>query len=183
MRIPIHSVTPECGQAEVCGWVHEVRDLGGLAFMLIRDRTGIIQVTIPKKKVSEAVLAAVKAVSRESVVRVTGLVKAIDKAPGSAASSTRDHRDHQPCRDARFHSMSPKGPRRDGHTARLAVPYVRRPRVAAVFEIRSAATHAITEDFHDAGFTNITTPKIVAAATEGGPKLFPDRLLRQGGVP
>ena len=82
MRIPIQSVTPESGHAEVCGWVHEVRDLGGLAFMLIRDRTGILQVTIPKKKVSEAVMAAVKAVSRESVVRVTGTVKAIDKAPG-----------------------------------------------------------------------------------------------------
>jgi aspartyl-tRNA synthetase len=82
MRIPIATVTPESGSAEIAGWVHEVRDLGGLAFMLIRDRTGIIQVTIPKKKVSEAVLAAVKAVSRESVVRVSGPVKAIDKAPG-----------------------------------------------------------------------------------------------------
>ena len=68
MRIPIQSVTPESGQAEICGWVHEVRDLGGLAFFLIRDRTGIIQVTIPKKRASEAVLAAAKQVSRESVV-------------------------------------------------------------------------------------------------------------------
>ena len=49
----------------------------------------------------------------------------------------------------------------------------RRPRVAAVFEIRSAATHAIHQYFHDEGFTNITTPKIVAAATEGGTELFP----------
>ncbi|MCX6697074.1 MAG: OB-fold nucleic acid binding domain-containing protein, partial [Methanoregula sp.] len=48
MRIPIQSVTPETGHAEISGWVHEVRDLGGLAFFLIRDRTGIIQVTIPK---------------------------------------------------------------------------------------------------------------------------------------
>ena len=72
MRIPIQSVTPETGHAEICGWVHEERDLGGLAFFLIRDRTGILQVTIPKKKVSEAVLAAAKKVSRESVVRVTG---------------------------------------------------------------------------------------------------------------
>src|SRR5512137_276671 len=82
MRIPIKSVTPASGHAEVCGWVHEVRDLGGLAFFLIRDRTGIIQVTIPKKRASEAVLAAAKKVSRESVVRVSGAVKAIDKAPG-----------------------------------------------------------------------------------------------------
>ena len=82
MRIPIQSVTPASGHAEICGWVHEVRDLGGLAFFLIRDRTGIIQVTIPKKRSSEAVLAAAKQVSRESVVRIAGMVKAIDKAPG-----------------------------------------------------------------------------------------------------
>ena len=64
MHIPIQSVTPEAGHAEICGWVHEERDLGGLAFFLIRDRTGIIQVTIPKKKVSEEVLLAAKKVSR-----------------------------------------------------------------------------------------------------------------------
>ena len=82
MRIPIHAVHPDTGEAEIIGWVHEVRDLGGLTFLLIRDRTGIIQVTIPKKKASESVLAAVKAVSRESVVRVSGPVKPIEKAPG-----------------------------------------------------------------------------------------------------
>jgi nondiscriminating aspartyl-tRNA synthetase len=49
----------------------------------------------------------------------------------------------------------------------------RRPRVAAVFQIRSAATHAINQYLHQEGFINITTPKIVAAATEGGTELFP----------
>ena len=173
MRIPIQSVTPASGHAEVCGWVHEVRDLGGLAFFLIRDRTGIIQVTIPKKKASEAVLAAAKQVSRESVVRVSGAVKAIDKAPGgrelvpdvfeiiSLADSPlpldvveKVPADLDTRLDARFLD-------------------VRRPRVAAVFKIRSAAMHAINQYLHHEGFINITTPKIVAAATEGGTELFP----------
>jgi aspartyl-tRNA synthetase len=173
MRIPIQSVTPASGQAEICGWVHEVRDLGGLAFFLIRDRTGIIQVTIPKKRASDAVLTASKQVSRESVVRVAGMVKAIDKAPGgrelvpslfeiiSLADSPlpldvveKVPADLDTRLDARFLDA-------------------RRPRVAAVFQIRSTATHAINQYLHQEGFINITTPKIVAAATEGGTELFP----------
>jgi nondiscriminating aspartyl-tRNA synthetase len=173
MRIPIQSVTPASGEAEICGWVHEVRDLGGLAFFLIRDRTGIIQITIPKKRSSEAVLAAAKQVSRESVVRVAGTVKAIEKAPGgrelipdlfeiiSLADSPlpldvveKVPADLDTRLDARFLDA-------------------RRPRVAAVFQIRSAATHAVYQYLHQEGFINITTPKIVAAATEGGTELFP----------
>jgi nondiscriminating aspartyl-tRNA synthetase len=173
MRIPIQSVTPASGEAEICGWVHEVRDLGGLAFFLIRDRTGIIQITIPKKRSSEAVLAAAKQVSRESVVRVAGTVKAIEKAPGgrelipdlfeiiSLADSPlpldvveKVPADLDTRLDARFLDA-------------------RRPRVAAVFQIRSAATHAVYQYLHKEGFINITTPKIVAAATEGGTELFP----------
>ena len=173
MRIPIQSVTPDCGFAEICGWVHEVRDLGGLAFILIRDRTGIIQVTVPKKKVSEQVLAAVKAVSRESVVRVTGPVKAIDKAPGGRELVPETIEIVSLAETPLPLDVSEKVPaeldtRLDGRFLD-----VRRPRVAAVFEIRSAALHAIEQYFHDTGFTNITTPKIVAAATEGGTELFP----------
>jgi nondiscriminating aspartyl-tRNA synthetase len=173
MRIPIRSVTPGCGHAEVCGWVHEVRDLGGLTFMLIRDRTGIIQVTIPKKKVSEAVLAAVKSVSRESVVRVTGPVKAIDKAPGGRELVPETIEIVSLAETPLPLDVSEKVPAELDTRLDARFLDVRRPRVAAVFEIRSAATHAINQYFHDNGFTNIATPKIVAAATEGGTELFP----------
>lgn len=68
MRIPIKDVTPAVERAHIAGWVHEERDLGGLTFLLVRDRTGILQVTIPKKKVTPEVLAAVKDATRESVI-------------------------------------------------------------------------------------------------------------------
>lgn len=173
MRIPIQSVTPDVGHAEICGWVHEVRDLGGLAFLLIRDRTGIIQVTIPKKKVSEAVLAAVKAVSRESVVRVTGPVKAIDKAPGGRELVPESIEIVSLAATPLPLDVSEKVPAELDTRLDARFLDVRRPRVAAVFEIRSAACYAISEYLHNNGFTAITTPKIVAAATEGGTELFP----------
>ncbi len=173
MRIPISSVTPESGHAEVCGWIHEVRDLGGLAFLLIRDRTGIIQVTIPKKKVSEAVLAAVKAVSRESVVKAAGPVKAIDKAPGGRELVPETVEIVSLAETPLPLDVSEKVPAELDTRLDARFLDVRRPRVAAVFEIRSAATYAINEYLHNEGFTSITTPKIVAAATEGGTELFP----------
>ena len=173
MRIPIQSVTPSSGQAEVCGWVHEVRDLGGLAFFLIRDRTGIIQVTIPKKRTSEAVLSAAKKVSRESVVRVAGIVKAIDKAPGGR-ELVPDVFEIVSLADSPLPLDVVEKVPADLDT-RLDARFLdaRRPRVAAVFQIRSAAMHAINQYLHNEGFINITTPKIVAAATEGGTELFP----------
>jgi nondiscriminating aspartyl-tRNA synthetase len=173
MRIPIQSVTPASGQAEVCGWVHEVRDLGGLAFFLIRDRTGIIQVTIPKKRSSDAVLAAAKQVSRESVVRVAGIVKAIDKAPGGR-ELVPDLFEIISLADSPLPLDVVEKVPADLDT-RLDARFLdaRRPRVAAVFRIRSAATYAVNQYLHHEGFVNITTPKIVAAATEGGTELFP----------
>jgi nondiscriminating aspartyl-tRNA synthetase len=173
MRIPIKSVTPTSGQAEICGWVHEVRDLGGLAFFLIRDRSGIIQVTIPKKKASEAVLSAAKRVSRESVVRVAGNVKAIDKAPGGR-ELVPDLFEIISLADSPLPLDVVEKVPADLDT-RLDARFLdaRRPRVAAVFHIRSAAMHAINQYLHHEGFINITTPKIVAAATEGGTELFP----------
>ena len=173
MRMPIQSVTPAIGQAEICGWVHEIRDLGGLAFFLIRDRTGIIQVTIPKKKVSEAVLLAAKAVSRESLVRVTGPVKAMDKAPGGRELVPDTFEIVSLAETPLPLDVSEKVSAELDTRLDARFLDVRRPRVAAVFEIRSAVMHAVNQHFHNAGFTNITTPKIVAAATEGGTELFP----------
>jgi aspartyl-tRNA synthetase len=150
-----------------------VRDLGGLAFFLIRDRTGIIQVTIPKKRSSEAVLNAAKQVSRESVVRVAGTVKAIDKAPGGRELVPDAFEIISLAESPLPLDVVEKVPA-DLDT-RLDARFLdtRRPRVAAIFHIRSAAMHAINQYLHHEGFINITTPKIVAAATEGGTELFP----------
>jgi len=173
MRIPIQQIGPDTGTAEIFGWVHEVRDLGGLAFFLIRDRTGIIQVTIPKKKATGAVLAAIKQVSRESVVHITGSVKAMDKAPGGRELVPDSFEIISTAESPLPLDVVEKVP--SDLDTRLDSRFLdaRRPRVAAVFQIRSAAIQAMNEYFQEKGFINITTPKIVAAATEGGTELFP----------
>jgi len=173
MRIPIADVTPETGHAEVTGWIHEVRDLGGLAFFLLRDRTGILQVTIPKKKASEAVLAAVKEVSRESVVRITGPVKAMEKAPGGREIVPETFEILSKSDSPLPLDVVEKVPAELDTRLDSRFLDVRRPRVAAVFQIRSAAMHEVYDFLFRNGFYQITTPKVVAAATEGGTELFP----------
>lgn len=173
MRIPIRSVTPTTGTAEIIGWVHEIRDLGGLTFFLIRDRTGIIQVTIPKKKAGEAVLAAAKAVSRESVVRISGTVKAMEKAPGGRELVPDTFEIITMSESPLPLDVVEKVPAELDTRLDARFLDARRPRVAAVFSIRSAAMQAIHDFFSRQGFINISTPKIVAAATEGGTELFP----------
>jgi aspartyl-tRNA synthetase len=173
MRIPIQDVTPETGRAEIAGWVHEERDLGGLTFLLIRDRTGILQVTIPKKKVTPDVLAAVKEASRESVVICEGEVKATDKAPGGRELVPETLRVVSRADTPLPLDVSEKVPAE--LDTRLDNRYLdlRKPRVGAVFRIRDAALRAVSEYLWDQGFTQVQTPKIVAAATEGGTELFP----------
>lgn len=173
MRIPVREVTPGCETAEICGFVHEVRDLGGLAFLLVRDRTGIIQVTVPKKKVALHIIDAVRDVSRESVVRVKGTVRAIDKAPGGREIIPEVFEVISKSESPLPLDVAEKVPAELDTRLDSRFLDARRPRVAAVFHIRSAVAQAVHEYLFSAGFVNITTPKIVAAATEGGTELFP----------
>lgn len=173
MRVSINTITPDTPSAEVIGWAHEIRDLGGLAFLLLRDRTGILQVTIPKKKVAPEIAETIRAISRESVVRVQGKIKPEEKAPGgrelipemieiislSASPLPLDVAEKVPAElDTRLDNRFLDA---------------RRPRVSAIFKVRSAVQHATRNFFYDNGFIEINTSKIVAAATEGGTDLFP----------
>ena len=173
MRLPIVQITSESGTASAIGWVHEVRDLGGLAFILLRDRTGIVQITIPKKKVSEDILTTFKDISRESIISVTGEVKSVEKAPGGREiipnTLTLISRAETPLPL----DVSEKVPAEID--TRIDARYLdgRRPKIASIFQIRSTVQHAIREFFHKEDFIEITTSKIVASATEGGTELFP----------
>ncbi len=173
MRLPIHAITPETDYAEIVGWVHEVRDLGGLTFFLVRDRTGIVQVTMPKKKVPPAVLEAAHGVSRESVVRVKGPVKAIAKAPGGREIVPDEFEIVSIAESPLPLDVVGKVPAELDTRFDARFLDVRRPRIRAIFFIRSAVIQAATGFLYSRGFVNITTPKVVAAATEGGTELFP----------
>ena len=159
--------------ATVAGWVHEIRDLGGIAFLILRDKTGRIQIKFEKNEMDDDLVETGLGLSRESVVSVTGAVEEEPRAP-TGVEVTPDTVEVLSAADTEL-PLDPTGKvdaelptRLDNRTLDL-----RREKGKAIFEIRSEILRAAREAFRDAGATEITTPKIVATGTEGGTELFP----------
>ncbi|MFB6094985.1 MAG: aspartate--tRNA(Asn) ligase [Halodesulfurarchaeum sp.] len=169
-----HTADAEPGQTvTVAGWVHEIRDLGGIAFLILRDRTGHIQVKFEKERLPDELVETALGVHRESVLQVTGAVAQEERAPTGVEIEPEDVKvlaeaDPELPLDPSGKVGAELSTRLDNRTLDL-----RRPEPKAVFEIRSAVLDATREAFRELGCTEINTPKIVATGTEGGTELFP----------
>jgi aspartyl-tRNA synthetase len=169
-------ITPEMDGREVtlAGWAHETRDLGGIAFLVLRDREGFAQVTLVKKLVDRPMFNLVrKNISRESVVLVKGIVKAEPKAPRGFEIIPTEIKVLNPAEVPL--PLDPTGKVDCELDTRLDARFmdIRRPCILAGFEIESAVLKSLRDYFYRLGITEVFTPKIVAAATEGGTDLFP----------
>ncbi|MFC7081183.1 aspartate--tRNA(Asn) ligase [Halorussus caseinilyticus] len=159
--------------ATVAGWAHEIRDLGGIAFLIVRDTTGKIQVKFEKDEMDDDLVETGMNVNRESVVKVTGDVEEEERAPTGVEivpESVEVIADADP-----ELPLDPSGKvdadlstRLDNRTLDL-----RKDETKAIFEIRAEVLRSVREAFRDLGCTEINTPKIVATGTEGGTELFP----------
>src|SRR3990170_5528122 len=71
------NITPDMDGKEVTlfGWVQEIRDLGGIRFIILQDREGTLQVTIPKKRVTPEVLSKSDILQKRYSIGVKGTVK------------------------------------------------------------------------------------------------------------
>ncbi|WP_336136161.1 aspartate--tRNA(Asn) ligase [Natronomonas amylolytica] len=159
--------------ATVAGWVHEVRDLGGIAFLILRDTTGRIQVKFEKDEMDDELVETGLNASRESVVSVTGAVEEEDRAPTGVEIVPESvgiiaEADTELPLDPSGKVEAELSTRLDNRTLDL-----RREEGQAIFEIRAEVLRAVREAFRDADATEINTPKIVATGTEGGTELFP----------
>jgi nondiscriminating aspartyl-tRNA synthetase len=157
----------------VAGWVHEVRDLGGIAFLILRDTTGKIQVKFEKDEMDEGLVETGLGVHRESVVTVTGDVEAEERAPTGVEIVPEDievvaEADPELPLDPSGKVDADLSTRLDNRTLDL-----RKDEVKAIFEIRAELLRSVREQFRSLGCTEINTPKIVATGTEGGTELFP----------
>lgn len=168
------SVTPEMDGKEVAlfGWVQEVRDLGGIRFIILQDREGTIQITIPKKRVAPEVLAKSDNVQKRFSIGVKGAVK--------QTKMTRRGVEVIPSEILVFNSAAEQLPLDiTGKTpalidARLdarALDLCQEQNTAA-FKVQHCALEAIRGFLFEQGYLEVHTPRIIASATEGGAELF-----------
>jgi nondiscriminating aspartyl-tRNA synthetase len=156
-------------QVRIAGWLHRRRQLKSLTFLVIRDRSGLVQVVLA----SPAEVEAAAGLAEEAVLTVTGTVAASGQAPGGA----------EIVRPVITPLSGPSQPPpfdlyRPAVTAALptildhAPASLRHPRLRAPFEISAAAVAGFRAVLDGLGFTEISTPKIVASATESGANVF-----------
>lgn len=160
---------PEGAPVRVSGWVHRIRALAGVTFVLVRDRSGITQVVAK----STAELADLAGLREESTVTVTGVTCANPSAPaGVEVVEARFVRYAEPSRPSPFElwrpSLNAALPTQLDHAA---IAW-RHPRRRAAWALAAASLVGFRRTLDAAGFTEIQTPKFVASATESGANVF-----------
>ncbi len=167
-------VTPELDGQEIilAGWVRNYRDLGGLKFINLQDKYGERQITLKKGVVSDEVFEKGK-VGYQYCLMIKGKVKKFEKAPGGIEIIPTEIKilnrtpDKLPI-DMTGETISELDLRLNNRALDL-----RSLRNQAIFEIRGQVLISIRNFLLKQDFTEITTPKIIGSATEGGTELFP----------
>src|SRR6266446_4080529 len=154
------------------GWVHDVRVLGGIAFLLLRDQSGIVQVTAPKAKAPPEVLKEIGTLHQEDVLFVRGMVVAskIAKRGFEVIPSELEvvSRAETPL------PLDPRGVQNTLLETRLnwRVLDFRSEESNAIFKIQSKILASFREFFLQRHYVEIQPPVIIASASEGGAELF-----------
>jgi aspartyl-tRNA synthetase len=167
-------VTPDLDGSEVTlfGWVQEVRDLGGLRFIILQDREGTVQVTIPKKRVSPQVLTKSDFLQKRFSLGIKGTVKKTNMTKRGVEVIPLDIKIFSTATEQLPLDITGKTP------ANIEVRLDARPldltieSSLAAFKIQHTALQVIRSFLFDKGFMEAHSPRIIASATEGGAELF-----------
>jgi nondiscriminating aspartyl-tRNA synthetase len=153
-----------CGaEIEASGWVHRIRDMGGVNFIILRDRSGLIQLVLNEKP----------DLTLESVIRVRGKPALNEKAPGGAEILVSS-----------IEVLSPAGAELpfqvNGDVTKTGLEAIldnralslRSPKIRSIFKVQATIIEAFSAYLRSNDFTEIKTSKLVNSATEGGAGLF-----------
>ncbi len=155
----------------VAGWVQNFRNLNKIKFIILRDREGTLQVTLPKGKVPDEIFNI--DLPEESVIKVKGKMVPSKVARGGKELIPDEIEvisiAQQPLPiDISGKIQTDLSKRLDWRSLDL-----RTKKEEAIFRIQSNICKSFRDFFRSKGFVEIWTPEIIAAAAEGGTELFP----------
>lgn len=154
------------------GWLYNMRESGKLLFPIFRDGSGTIQGVVPKAAVRPEVWDAVRALTQESSVIVTGKVRADKRAPGGYELDVENVDTQQLVSQDTPFPISLKEHGVDFLMEQRHL-WIRTPRQAAILRIRAEIMRAAQEHLDTHGFTRTDPPILTPAACEGTSTLFP----------
>ena len=152
----------------VGGWVEDLRELGKLTFLTLRDITGVSQIVVAGPEN----LQQVKDLSRQSVVLITGAVQ--ESKARDFAYEIKAEKIEILSRAIHPLPIDPLGRLESGLDNRLNARALdlRNQKTASIFKIRHHVLLSIRKTLAELGFLEVNTPKIIGSASEGGANLF-----------
>ncbi|GHV86143.1 aspartate--tRNA(Asn) ligase [Spirochaetia bacterium] len=159
-------------EVQVSGWVHRIRDMGGITFVVLRDRSGTAQLVLPETS-SEDGLIPEDGLTLESVISARGLPVLNEKAPGGAELQLRSL-------EVISRAQADLPYQVNGDISKVGLETildnrllsVRNPKIRAIFNVQAAIIEAFSAYLRSKDFTEIKTSKLVWGGTEGGTELF-----------
>ena len=156
-------------EVTVAGWIHSIRKQGKITFLILRDRSGIVQL------ITEGSMVKRHDLRNESVIYATGSVIAESRAEGSI--EIRLSKIRVLSRPAR---PLPILVNEKSEYQRLELETIlnhrvlslRNPKRNSVFKLQAEIIDGFRTFLRNEGFTEVSTPKIIATGTEGGTQLF-----------
>ncbi|RKX91760.1 MAG: aspartate--tRNA(Asn) ligase [Spirochaetes bacterium] len=155
----------------VAGWIEDIRNLGSIAFVILRDKQGTLQVTCLKKD-DKKLFEKLVSLPRESVISVKGICKENEKV--------RNGYEILP-KEVEILSISDK-PLPMGVVDKTGIEFetrfdnrfidLRKIEIQAIFKIRDKVIDSAKDFLRKNDFIEVHTPKIIASASEGGTDLF-----------
>lgn len=153
------------------GWVARRRDLGGLIFIDLRDREGIMQLVINPEKVSADVMATAESLRSEFVIEVTGQVAAREQANDKLATGAVELNVTAltVLNTAKTTPFEIKDGIEANDDTRLRYRYLdlRRPEMLENLKLRAKVTHSIRNYLDELEFIDVETPFLSKSTPEG----------------
>lgn len=168
-RVYINDIPADFFNKEIaiCGWIEDFRDIGKIIFLIVRDVTGSIQITV-----TEPLVEKLRDITRQSYILVKGNVQP-SKSKGfrieiKASRIDLLNKAINPL------PIDPTGRVESGFDKRLdsRALDLRNPKVKSIFILRSKLLITIRKILETRGFIEVNTPKIIGSASEGGANLF-----------